>query len=57
MQVNKFLSQYSREYESYKTDWERPYYKGLAPSGAPAPEHETHLKLSEFGSVGEEGPR
>jgi hypothetical protein len=48
MQVKKFLSMYSREYESYKTDWERHYYKGLAPSGAPATEHQTHLKLSEF---------
>jgi hypothetical protein len=48
MQVNKFLSMYSREYESYRTDWERHYYKGLAPSGAPADEHQTHIKLSEF---------
>ena len=55
MQVKKFLSQYSREFESYKTDWERHYYKGLAPSGAPAAEHQTHLKLSEFGGVEEEG--
>jgi len=51
MQVKKFLSTYSREYESFKTDWERHYYKGLAPSGAPAPEHQTHLKLSEFERV------
>jgi hypothetical protein len=48
MQMKKFLSQYSREYEAYRTDWERHYYKGLAPSGEPAPEHQTHLKLSEF---------
>ena len=54
MQVKKFLSQYSREYESYKTDWERHYYKGLSPSGTPTSEHQTHLKLSEFGSAKEE---
>jgi hypothetical protein len=48
MQIKKFLSQYSREYEQYKTDWERHYYKGLAPSGAAAPEHQTTLRLAEF---------
>ena len=54
MQVKKFLSTYSREYESYRTDWERHYYKGLSPSSAPAPEHQTHLKLSEFERVEDE---
>jgi Family of unknown function (DUF6065) len=46
--VRKFLSEYSREYESEKRAWERHYYKGTAPDGTEAPEHQTHLKLSSF---------
>ena len=36
-------------------DWERHYDKGLAPSGAPTSEHQTHLKLSEFRSPKDKG--
>jgi hypothetical protein len=49
VEVRKFLSEYSREYEDEKTSWERHYFKGTAPDGRVAPHHETHLKLAEFG--------
>jgi hypothetical protein len=48
MQIKKFASRYVPELESYKTDWERHYYKGLSPSGNPAPEHQVKLNLAEF---------
>lgn len=48
MQIKKFASRYVPELESYKTDWERHYYKGLSPSGNPAPEHQVTLKLPAF---------
>jgi hypothetical protein len=54
MQKKKFLAQYSDEYASYRTDWERHYYKGLTPSGRGFAAHQTHLKLSEFFEAGPE---
>jgi uncharacterized protein DUF6065 len=48
MQIKKFASPYVKELESYKTDWERQYYKGLAPSGTRAPEHQIKVNLAEF---------
>jgi hypothetical protein len=48
MQVRKFLAEYSREFDEYKEAWERHYYRGLTPSGEPAPEHQTKLHLAPF---------
>lgn len=48
MQIKKFASQYVPELKPHRTDWERHYYKGLSPSGRPAPEHQVKLKLEEF---------
>jgi Family of unknown function (DUF6065) len=49
-QVRKFLAGYSREWESERTAWEGHYFRGTAPDGTEAPEHEhqKHLRLSEF---------
>ena len=48
MQIKKFASPYVPGLESFKKDWERHYYKGLSPSGKPAPEHQVTLKLPRF---------
>jgi hypothetical protein len=48
VQIKKFASPYVAELDSYKTEWERHYYKGLSPSGKPAPEHQVTLKLARF---------
>jgi hypothetical protein len=53
MQVKKFASSYVPELESFKKDWERHYYKGLSPSGNPAPEHQVTLKLPRFSRPGD----
>jgi hypothetical protein len=55
MQIKKFLSQFVEELEPYKTDWERHYYKGLAPSGERAPEHQVTLNLAEFERADSDG--
>jgi hypothetical protein len=47
-QVRKFLAGYSGEYEGEKLAWERHYFRGTAPDGTQAPEHQTHLRLAEF---------
>jgi hypothetical protein len=47
-QVRKFLATYSRDYEGEKLAWERHYFKGTAPDGTSAPQHQTHIKLAEF---------
>ena len=46
--VRKFLAEYSGEYASEKLAWEGHYFKGTAPDGTQAPEHQTHVKLSPF---------
>jgi hypothetical protein len=48
IQVKKFLGEFSGEFREYLEAWERQYFKGTYPSGAPAPEHETKLRLKEF---------
>lgn len=48
LQVKRFLGQYSRDFQAYADAWERRYFKGLYPSGDPAPEHETKQRLREF---------
>jgi hypothetical protein len=46
--VKKFLSEYSRDFEEYVDFWQRQYFKGRYPTGDPAPEHETKVRLGEF---------
>jgi hypothetical protein len=48
LEVRKFLSEYSRDYEGEKATWERHYFQGTAPDGRVAPHHQTRLKLGEF---------
>jgi hypothetical protein len=48
IEVRKFLSEYSREYEDVKDAWQRHYFKGTSPDGRVAPHHQTRLKLDEF---------
>ena len=48
MQLLKFASPHVPELESYKKEWERHYYKGLSPSGKPAPRHVVKRELAEF---------
>jgi hypothetical protein len=48
VEVRKFLSEYSREYEHERAAWQRHYFKGTAPDGRLAPHHQTRLKLDEF---------
>jgi hypothetical protein len=45
-QVNKFLAQYSKDFDP--DAWEMDYFKGLLPDGGEAPEHQTKLLLAEF---------
>jgi hypothetical protein len=44
--VRKFLGEFSPAFAD--DSWEAHYFKGLTPDGAPAPEHQTHLRLHEF---------
>jgi hypothetical protein len=46
--INKFLSEYSAEYSEYVNAWEQHYFRGTAPDGTSAPDHQTRIKLSEF---------
>lgn len=46
--VQKFLGRYARDFESARLAWQRHYFRGLSPSGQPAPEHETTLSLPAF---------
>jgi hypothetical protein len=48
LQVRKFLSNFSGEFEPYKNAWEQNYFRGTRPDGSQAPEHQTRLKLEEF---------
>lgn len=50
MQIMKFAAGHvaDPELEPYKTDWERQYYQGFAPSGTRAPEHQITRTLTEF---------
>jgi len=48
MRVQKFLSEYSRDFETAKTAWQRHYFKGTSPDGEKAPEHQTKLDLPGF---------
>ena len=48
--IKKFASQHLPGLGEYRKEWERHYYKGLSPSGKPAPEHEVTLRLPEFES-------
>jgi hypothetical protein len=48
LQVKRFLGEHSRDFEQYVDAWERRYFRGLYPSGEPAPEHETKQRLGAF---------
>jgi hypothetical protein len=52
--VRKFLGEYSKEYESELSSWQQHYYRGEAPDGRRAPEHQTRLRLAEFTGESEE---
>jgi hypothetical protein len=45
LQVRKFLSLYSDEWEQARDAWEKDYFKGRAADGREAPEHETKRRL------------
>jgi hypothetical protein len=46
--VRKFLAQYSPELAADRREWQGDYYRGAAPAGAAAPDHQKHLCLSPF---------
>jgi hypothetical protein len=48
--IKKFLSEYSGEYKEFVTAWEQHYFRGTAPDGTKAPDHQTRLKLAPFAS-------
>jgi Family of unknown function (DUF6065) len=48
LEVEKFLSEYSREFDEARDAWQRDYFKGLLPDGSPVPGHQTKLRLKEF---------
>ncbi len=48
LEVEKFLSEYSSEFEESRDAWERDYFKGRMPDGSAAPEHQTKLRLRAF---------
>jgi hypothetical protein len=48
LQIQKFLAEFSREYQSYRKAWEGSYYRGRTPSGEAAPEHVTKVHLAPF---------
>lgn len=52
LSVRKFLSAYSGEHEDAKRAWQQHYWKGTAPDGTPAPEHQIRLDLAEFEEEG-----
>jgi hypothetical protein len=47
-QKRKFLAAYSDAFKGDWASWERDYFQGRLPSGEPAPEHQTKLKLRPF---------
>jgi hypothetical protein len=47
-QVRKFLAAYSRDWESERMAWQGHYFRGEAPDGTEAPEHQKHRRLAEF---------
>jgi uncharacterized protein DUF6065 len=47
-QKRKFLANYSAEFESEWSFWERNYFQGRFPDGTRARQHQTKLKLSGF---------
>jgi Family of unknown function (DUF6065) len=48
LQVRKFLSNFSGEFEPYRNAWEQNYFRGTRPDGSQAPEHQTRLGLEKF---------
>jgi hypothetical protein len=46
--VRKFLASYSRDFEDAKASWQQHYWRGTAPDGTEAPEHQIQLNLAEF---------
>jgi hypothetical protein len=48
MQVQKFLANYSGEFEQYRSAWEKNYFQGRTADGQVAPEHQTRIDLSDF---------
>jgi len=46
--LRKFLAEFSPEHEDEWDAWEKQYFKGRYPDGAPAPEHQTRRRLDEF---------
>ena len=48
LQVRKFLSAYSGEFESYRDAWEQDYFRGRTRDGRDAHEHQTKLRLRDF---------
>ena len=48
MEVKKFLSRYSGEFEDAVGAWEADYFKGRKPDGAAFDEHETRRRLRGF---------
>jgi Family of unknown function (DUF6065) len=46
--VQKFLGRYARDFEAQRLAWQRHYFRGVTPTGRPAPEHETTLNLPAF---------
>jgi hypothetical protein len=47
-QVRKFLAEYRADSKADLHSWEKDYYKGRTPSGSPATEHQSSLRLLEF---------
>jgi hypothetical protein len=47
-QVRKFLAEYVPGRKTDRQSWQKHYFKGVTPSGKPAPEHQTDLQLLQF---------
>jgi hypothetical protein len=47
MQVQKFLAEYSKDFEDAWDAWEQSYFRGRYPDGRQAPEHQTKLRLAQ----------
>jgi hypothetical protein len=46
--VQKFLSQYSKDFDEERLMWQKHYFKGQTPEGGAAPEHQTMQRLAPF---------
>ena len=47
-QVRKFLAEHGHGHQDDLVAWEQDYFKGVAPDGTRAPEHQTKLRLLPF---------